>query len=108
MTATYTFDVFSSLDGYGSHQRRRLGRLLGQARSRASSTTASPSYGEEQRDGLRANAVSASRRMLASSHRGSPRCVDPWDHYVDERRLPAPRVVSTTLEDPSTGRIRTS
>ena len=34
MTATYTFDVFSSLDGYGSTQRQ-LGRLLGQARPRA-------------------------------------------------------------------------
>jgi hypothetical protein len=31
MAATYTFDVFSSLDGFGSCQRRRLGRLLGQA-----------------------------------------------------------------------------
>ena len=27
MTAIYTWDVFSTLDGYGS--RRRLGRLLG-------------------------------------------------------------------------------
>ena len=31
MTATYTFDVFSSLDGYGSHNGD-WGRLLGQAR----------------------------------------------------------------------------
>jgi len=30
MTATYTFDIFSSLDGYGSHNGD--GRLLGQAR----------------------------------------------------------------------------
>jgi hypothetical protein len=35
MTATYTFDIFSTLDGYGSYgPRRRLGWLLGQARSR--------------------------------------------------------------------------
>ena len=32
MTATYTWDVFSTLDGYGSYGRRqRLGRLLEQA-----------------------------------------------------------------------------
>ena len=28
MTATYTFDVFTSLDGFGAAQRQ-LGRLLG-------------------------------------------------------------------------------
>ena len=32
MAATYTFDVFATLDGYGSYgPGRRLGRLLGQA-----------------------------------------------------------------------------
>ena len=31
MTVTYTFDVFSSLDGYGCREQR-VERLLGQAR----------------------------------------------------------------------------
>jgi len=32
MTATYTADVFSTVDGFGAHKPRHLGRLLGQAR----------------------------------------------------------------------------
>ena len=43
MPATYTFDVFASLDGYGVLRAgRRLGRLLGQARPRAARAPTRP------------------------------------------------------------------
>ena len=41
MTATYTFDVFSSLDGFGS-LRAVTGVGTGASRARSSSTIASP------------------------------------------------------------------
>ena len=40
MTATYTFDVFSSLDGFGAHSGNWGG--YGQAKAPSCSTTASP------------------------------------------------------------------
>ena len=35
MTATYTYDIFSTLDGFGSFSGGKLGRLLGQTGPRA-------------------------------------------------------------------------
>ena len=42
MTATYTFDVFSSLDGFGSYDEPATGAATGASRAPSCSTTASP------------------------------------------------------------------
>ena len=43
MTATYTFDVFASLDGFGSYDSTATGAATGASKAPSSSTTASPS-----------------------------------------------------------------
>ena len=93
MTASYTFDVFSSLDGYGS--QRQLDRLLGQARP----GVARPPPGLVRRgaaDGLRGQHLSGLRPDAGLEHRGVE-VRDPW--VTRMRSLPA-TVVSTTLEEP--------
>ena len=43
MTATYTFDVFSTLDGFGSYDSSGDWAAIGASKAPSSSTTASPS-----------------------------------------------------------------
>ena len=96
MTATYTFDVFSSLDGFGSADASSnwtgywgkqgpelLDRRLAQ-------------YGEEQRMVFGANTYRAFARMLASSSEDS----DVRDAWVTRMRSLPATIVSTTLEEP--------
>jgi dihydrofolate reductase len=94
MTATYTFDVFSSLDGYGSVSRGwggywgRQGSELLQHRLAL--------YEPEQRMVLGANTFRAFANMLALNAPESE-VHDPW--VTRMRNLPT-TVVSSTLEGP--------
>ncbi len=94
MTATYTFDVFTSLDGFGAaggdwtgywgkQGPELLAHRLGQ-------------YEEEQRMVFGARTYRLFTRMLAESTEDSE-VRDPW--VTRMTRLPA-TVVSTTLEGP--------
>jgi dihydrofolate reductase len=94
MTATYTFDVFSSLDGYGSHSGNWGGYWGKQGPELLDHRLAL--YGAEQRMVFGANTYRAFARMLASSAEESD-VGDPW--VTRMRSLPA-TVVSTTLEGP--------
>jgi len=95
MTATYTFDVFSSLDGYGSvgggdwtgYWGKQGPELLDHRHGL---------YGAEQRLVLGANTYRAFARMLASSTEESE-VRDPW--VTRMTNLPT-TVVSTTLQGP--------
>ena len=93
MTATYTFDVFSSLDGFGAAGRDWTGYWGKQGPELLEHRVAV--YAEEQRMVFGANTYRAFARMLAESTEESVR--DPW--VTRMRSLPA-TVVSTTLEDP--------
>ena len=94
MTATYTFDVFSSLDGYGSHSGGWGGYWGKQGPELLDHRLAL--YGEQQRIVFGANTYRAFARMLASSTEESE-VRDPW--VTRMRSMPA-TVVSTTLEGP--------
>jgi dihydrofolate reductase len=94
MTATYTFDVFSSLDGYGSHRGDWGGYWGKQGPELLAHRLAL--YGEEQRMVFGANTYRQFVRMLASSTEESG-VGDPW--VTRMRSMPA-TVVSTTLEGP--------
>jgi dihydrofolate reductase len=94
MTASYTCDVFSSLDGYGSHSGDWGGYWGKQGPELLDHRLAL--YGAEQRMVFGANTYRAFARMLASSSEGSE-VRDPW--VTRMRSLPA-TVVSTTLEEP--------
>jgi dihydrofolate reductase len=96
MTATYTFDIFSSLDGYGSYKApgdwggywgKQGPELLGHRLA---------VYETEQRMVFGANTFRAFAQMLASSAE-QPEVLDPW--VTRMRNLPA-TVVSATLEGP--------
>ncbi|RIQ17848.1 dihydrofolate reductase family protein [Jiangella rhizosphaerae] len=96
MTATYTFDVFTSLDGYGSvgpggdwggYWGKQGPELLAHRFA---------VYGEEQRMVFGATTYRAFARMLAASTEESE-VRDPW--VTRMRNLPA-TVVSTTLREP--------
>ena len=94
MPATYTFDVFSSLDGYGAaggdwtgYWGKQGPQLLGHRLAQ---------HAGEQRMVFGAHTYRAFARMLASSTEGSD-VRDPW--VTRMRRLPT-TVVSTTLEGP--------
>jgi dihydrofolate reductase len=96
MTATYTFDVFSSLDGYGSYRAPGdWGGYWGKQGPELLDHRLAL-YSEEQRMVFGANTYRAFARMLASSTEGSE-VRDPW--VTRMRSLPA-TVVSTTLEGP--------
>jgi dihydrofolate reductase len=94
MPATYTFDVFTSLDGYGSASANwsgywgKQGPELLDHRLRL--------YTAEQRMIFGANTYRAFARMLASSSAASD-VRDPW--VTRMRNMPA-TVVSSTLEGP--------
>jgi dihydrofolate reductase len=94
MTATYTFDVFSSLDGFGAASGNWTGYWGKQGPELLDHRLAL--YGEEQRMVFGANTYRAFARMLASSTEESE-VRDPW--VTRMRSLPA-TVVSTTLEEP--------
>ena len=94
MTATYTFDVFSSLDGYGAASGNWTGYWGKQGPELLDHRLAL--YGAEQRMVFGANTYRAFARMLASSTEESE-VRDPW--VTRMRSLPA-TVVSTTLERP--------
>ena len=94
MAATYTFDVFSSLDGFGAAGGDWTGYWGKQGPELLEHRLAV--YGEEQRMVFGANTYRLFARMLASSTEESD-VRDPW--VTRMRSLPA-TVVSTTLEGP--------
>ena len=96
MTATYTFDVFSSLDGFGSvSPGANWGGYWGKQGPELLDHRLAL-YGGEQRMVFGANTYRAFARMLASSTEESE-VRDAW--VTRMRSLPA-TVVSTTLEGP--------
>ncbi|MCP9994924.1 dihydrofolate reductase family protein [Streptomyces werraensis] len=94
MTATYTFDVFSSLDGYGAASGDWTG-YWGKQGPQLLDHRLAP-YAGEQRMVLGANTYRAFARMLAESTDESD-VRDPW--VTRMRNLPA-TVVSNTLQGP--------
>ncbi len=94
MTATYTFDVFSSLDGYGAAGGDWTGYWGKQGPELLDHRLAL--YNEEQRMVFGANTYRAFVQMVASSTEESD-VRDPW--VTRMRHLPT-TVVSTTLEGP--------
>ncbi|MFI7520571.1 dihydrofolate reductase family protein [Micromonospora globbae] len=94
MTATYTFDVFSSLDGFGAATGDWTGYWGKQGPELLAHRLAQ--YGEKQRMVFGATTFRAFARMLASSTDESE-MRDPWVTRMTS--LPA-TVVSTTLEGP--------
>ncbi|WP_328521093.1 dihydrofolate reductase family protein [Kribbella sp. NBC_00359] len=95
MTATYTFDIFSSLDGFGSYDDGDWGGYWGKQGPELLEHRLAV-YGGEQRMVFGATTYRAFARMLASSTAESE-VRDPW--VTRMRNLPA-TVVSTTLEGP--------
>ena len=94
MSATYTFDVFSSLDGFGSHKGNWGGYWGKQGPELLEHRFAL--YGGEQRMVFGANTYRAFAQMLASSTEESE-VRDSW--VTRMRNLPA-TVVSSTLQGP--------
>ena len=94
MTATYTFDVFSSLDGYGSHRGDWGGYWGKQGPELLDHRLAV--YDAEQRMVFGANTYRDFVRLLGSSTEGS----DVGDPWVTQMRSMPTTVVSTTLEEP--------
>ncbi|HWO83853.1 MAG TPA: dihydrofolate reductase family protein [Solirubrobacterales bacterium] len=94
MSATYTFDVFSSLDGYGSASADWSGYWGKQGAELLDHRLAL--HEDEQRMVFGANTYRLFARMLAESGEESE-VRDPWVERM--RNLPA-TVVSTTLEEP--------
>ncbi|MCX4858684.1 dihydrofolate reductase family protein [Streptomyces canus] len=94
MTATYTFDVFSSLDGYAAAGGDWTGYWGKQGHELLDHRLAL--YREEQRMVFGATTYRAFAQMLAESTEDSD-VRDPW--VTRMRNLPT-TVVSTTLEGP--------
>jgi dihydrofolate reductase len=94
MTATYTFDVFSSLDGYGGVSDGDWGGYWGKQGPELLDHRLAL-YGAEQRMVFGSNTYRAFAQMLASGTDESVR--DPW--VTRMRSLPA-TVVSSTLAGP--------
>ena len=94
MTATYTFDVFSSLDGFGSASANWTGYWGKQGPELLGHRLAL--YGDRQRMVFGATTFREFVEMLATSAEGSE-VRDPW--VTRMRNLPA-TVVSSTLEIP--------
>ena len=95
MTATYTFDVFSSLDGFGSVSGGDWGGYWGKQGPELLDHRLAL-YGEQQRMVFGANTYRAFARMLASSTEESE-VRDPW--VTRMWNMPA-TVISSTLEGP--------
>jgi dihydrofolate reductase len=94
MTATYTFDIFSTLDGFGSHSGDWGGYWGKQGPELLDRRLAV--YGEQQRMVFGPNTFRQFTQMLASGS-GEPEVGDPW--VTRMRSMPA-TVVSSTLEEP--------
>ena len=94
MAATYTFDVFSSLDGFGSATGDWTGYWGKQGPELLDHRLAV--YNDEQRMVFGANTYRAFAQMLASAD-DNAEVYDPW--VTRMRRLPA-TVVSSTLAGP--------
>jgi len=94
VTATYTFDIFSSLDGFGAASGDWGGYWGKQGPEFLAQRLAQ--YDEPQRMVLGANTYRAFAGMLATSSADSE-VFDPW--VTRMTHLPA-TVVSTTLEGP--------
>jgi dihydrofolate reductase len=92
MTATYTFDIFSTLDGYGSHHGDWGGYWGKQGPELLDHRLAV--YGPEQRMVFGANTYRQFAQMLGTGESGVG---DPWVSRM--RSLPT-TVVSSTLEGP--------
>jgi dihydrofolate reductase len=92
MTVTYTFDIFSSLDGFGSHQGDWGGYWGKQGPDLLEHRLAV--YGQAQRMVFGANTYRDFAEMLAESTEGSE-VRDAW--VTRMRNLPA-TVVSSTLD----------
>src|SRR4051794_20143612 len=95
MAATYTFDIFSSLDGFGSVSGGNWGGYWGKQGPELLDHRLAL-YDEEQRMVFGANTYRAFAQMLASSTEESE-VRDPW--VTRMVNLPA-TVVSTTLRGP--------
>ena len=98
MAATYTFDVFSSLDGFGSASGGDWVGYWGKQGPELLDHRLAL-YGEEQRMVFGANTYQLFvrfERTLGSSPEAD-KAADPW--VTKMRRLPA-TVVSTTLQEP--------
>jgi dihydrofolate reductase len=95
MTATYTFDIFSSLDGFGSVSGGDWGGYWGKQGPELLDHRLAL-YGDEQRMVFGANTFRQFVQMLAESTEESE-VRDPW--VTQMRNLPA-TVVSSTLEGP--------
>ena len=94
MTATYTFDVFTSLDGFGSHNGNWGGYWGKQGPDLLKHRLAL--YDHEQRMVFGANTYRVFAKMVASSTEKS----EVRDQWVTRmRNLPA-TVVSSTLREP--------
>ena len=95
MTATYTFDVFSSLDGFGSVSGGDWGGYWGKQGPELLDHRLAL-YSEEQRMVFGANTYRLFAQMLASSSEESE-VRDPWvTRMVNQPAI----VVSNTLEEP--------
>jgi dihydrofolate reductase len=94
MSATYTFDVFSSLDGYGSHKGDWGGYWSKQGPEFLEHRFAT--YDAEQRMVFGATTYRDFVGMLGASAE-EPEVLDPW--VTRMRSMPA-TVVSSTLEEP--------
>lgn len=95
MTATYTFDVFSSLDGFGGVSGGDWGGYWGKQGPELLGRRLAL-YGEEQRMIMGANTYRLFAQMLGESIEDSD-VRDPW--VTRMRHLPA-TVVSNTLDEP--------
>jgi dihydrofolate reductase len=95
MTATYTFDVFASLDGFGSNSGSDWGGYWGKQGPELLEHRLAL-YGQKQRMVFGASTYRLFVQLLASSTEESG-VRDPW--VTQMRNLPA-TVVSTTLQGP--------
>jgi dihydrofolate reductase len=94
MTATYTFDIFSTLDGYGSYDGGDWGAYWGKQGPEFLDHRLAL-YSEEQRMVFGANTYRQFAQLLGSSSEADE--LDPVNARM--RSLPT-TVVSTTLEEP--------
>jgi dihydrofolate reductase len=93
VTATYTFDVFSSLDGFGSQSGGNWGGYWGKQGPELLDHRLAL-FGDERRMVFGANTYRQFVRLLGS---GEAEVRDPW---VTRMRSMPTTVVSTTLEGP--------
>ena len=95
MVATYTLDVFCSLDGFGSFSGGNWGGYWGKQGPELLDHRLGL-YGEHQRMVFGANTYRMFARMIAPGSE-PPEPLDPW--VIQMRSMPA-TVVSTTLREP--------